>query len=122
MSCSASSIGPVGNSVVVLARVVGVTQLVITQASLASISRTIYLHESGDILTGPTLLTISTVVSDTLLTTYGWDVDATGWNFKDVINGTLLTTAGALRIAYTLVDTNGVQTVVSFAYIANAVE
>lgn len=121
MTCAASSIGPVGNSIAVLARVVGVNQILITQSSVASISRTIYQVGTGDIVTGPTTLLDTTVVFDVLQTDYEWDIDATGYNWRDIISGTLLTQSGALKIVYTIVDSGGLQTVMPFDYVAEAV-
>lgn len=116
MSCSASQVSWVGNSLAVLCRLHNLAGTNCTQASITSITRNIYLAATGALLVGPTTLSKTTVISDTLLTTYQWTVDATGWNFKDEISGTIMTTAGALKIVYTVVASDGLQTVESFDY------
>jgi hypothetical protein len=120
MSCAAQSVGFVGNSLCVLARVHNIAQTNITQAVVTNIVRNIYLEATDALLVGPTTLNKTNVVFDTLQTDYGW-TDATGYNFRDSINGALLTTAGALRIVYTIVASDGMQTVMAFSYNAESV-
>ena len=106
MSCAAQSVSWLGNSLAILARVHNLAQTNITQLVVTSIVRNIYLESTDALLVGPTELNKANVVFDTLQTDYGWTY-STGYNFRDSINGTLLTTAGALRIVYTIVASDG---------------
>lgn len=82
----------------------------IKQADVASIYRTIY-HANGSSpetpIAGPTPLTVSAVISDTL--TNGneeWTLDAIGRNFADSV--TVFDTANAIyRVQYTIVLGSG---------------
>lgn len=106
MSCSANQVSPVGNSLAVMARVHGLNQANITVASVSTISRTIYVKETGAVVQGPDTLTVGDVVTDTLSTANGWKQDTIGWNFNDEIDGSLIDTAGKLVIAYTIQPIN----------------
>jgi len=121
MSCSVSQVSWVGNSIAVLCRAHNLAGTNWTQSSITSIVRNIYLASTDDVLVGPTTLDKAVVISNTLLTTYQWTIDTTGWNFKDEINGTLITTAGALKIVYTIIDSGSMQSTMVFDYTAESV-
>ena len=105
-------------STVLLARVVGLDAVAITQASLTAAEYTIYEiddddpdewtpvdgHEGIDV-------TVSALIYDTLQTDDLWDADATGYNFKhalDVALGSPFPEAGAeYLIVFTLTPATG---------------
>ena len=69
------------------------------QATAATISRSVYLKEQNPgadrtLVSGPTALTVASVVFDTLQTDDRWDRDSTGYNFRDSIPYTVFSQAG----------------------------
>jgi len=88
------------------------------QADISSISRSIYQCNAADPSTpvsGPTSLTVSTVVSDTLGNgNEQWTLDAIGRNFADTV--TAFDTAGAIyRVQYTFALTSGATIVLLYS-------
>ncbi len=80
-------------SATLLARVVGNDGLPIVRADLASIKYSVYLLDDQDanartVVTGhdDVSLTVADVIFDTLQTDALWTVDATGYNFRHVLD------------------------------------
>ena len=95
-----------GSSLVVLAYVVGMNQVAINIASVASVTRKISLKDTGEVISTDSLVVGSTIFNS-LQTDYGW-TGATGYNFRDLINGSLLVRGNTqYEISYTLVDQAG---------------
>ncbi len=101
-----------------LARVVGAQGTPITQANIASAKYTAYLLDENDpdtatAITGHTdvVVSVASLVFDSLQTDDLWDVDATGYNFKhvlDVSTNQAFTTAGrTYRVVFELTPTSG---------------
>ncbi len=87
MSCGVSQVFWQGNSLVVLARIVGLNQVAITQASLSgTIGRTV-ANVNTKLAGDATALVVADTVFNSLQTDYGWDQDSTGYNFRDIISG-----------------------------------
>ena len=84
----------------IIARVVGNAGTNITQASLSTITYSVYDTSTGTVVTGhnAVALTISTVVFDTLQTDAVWTFDATGYNYKHTVEATALPTGGTVYI------------------------
>jgi len=107
-----SRIWPVylGDDFAARARVTLLSGDYITQAALASVSRSVF-HGSTTPTSGPTSLTVANVVYDTL---QEWDKDATGYNFAETLDNSLFTEAGDWGVRYTFVTTGGTDSVVWF--------
>lgn len=103
-----------GNTLVFLARIVGVAQTVVTQASVASAAYTLKTLDGTAIASGT--LTVSAVVFDTPLTTYGWDVDTTGYNFRHILTGSNFSGGDECEYKLTLVDSSGYPLVVAHRF------
>lgn len=127
MSNAADIFGTVfkNGSATLLARVVGANDTPIKQADIASAEYSIYLLEEDDpdaetVVTGHdgVTLDVSSLVFDTLQTDSIWDVDATGCNFKhvlDVSTNQAFTVAGReYRVRSELTPTSGQVIVVRF--------
>lgn len=122
MGCCAAGEGSIaGSSAVVLARVRAINQSYITRATTVSISRTIYLASNSAVLSGPTSLVVASTVFDTLQTDYGWNADVTGYNFRDAILGSALTTVGKIALVYSLVDSDGLTSLYRIEHTVKAV-
>ena len=79
-------------------------------ADLTSITRTVFDQNNADaVVIGPTTLTLSAVVLDTVVTdTALWDGSSVGYNFKDRILNTAFPTGGHMyRVEYAFVPTAG---------------
>lgn len=97
-----------GTTVVVLMRVVGVSQVPIVQASVDSCSRVIVnLGQRSDdapaIVGDVATIVIADSVFDSPQTDYGW-TRIPGYNFRDEI---LASAVGKWVVQYTFLDTNG---------------
>lgn len=76
------------STLVLMSRAVGLDAALITQASIDSITYTV--TKAGEVVAGPTSLTVADVVFDALQTDARWDVDATGYNFRFSISPSLI--------------------------------
>lgn len=114
--CAAGKTSIVGSTAVVLARVRAINQTYITQVTTASISRTIYLASTSTVLNGPTALVVADTVFDVMQMDYGWNADVTGYNFRDTIGGAFLATVGGIVIVYSLIDSSGLTSLMSFSH------
>jgi len=112
-------------SAIFLARVVGPTGAVVTQADVASLRYSVYLLDDQDPdqqtpLTGHSgvSLAVSGVIYDALRTDAIWTRDAIGYNFKHVLDVSAhaaFPTAGrTYRIAYELTPASGQVILVRF--------
>lgn len=96
-----------GAGAVLLARVVGNAGTPITQASLSSISRLVYVPATATSVSSGTL-TISSVVYDALQTGDLWAADSEGYNFKDTIGASTLSEGNTVyRVEYKFTPTSG---------------
>jgi hypothetical protein len=108
-----------------MARVVGWSNEAITQADIASAAYTVYLVSATDpnVWTvvdnhDAEVLTVASIVYDTLQTATPWTVDATGYNFRHTVpiaSAAFATPARSYVVQYTLTPTTGQPIVVSFA-------
>lgn len=80
-----------------------------TQASLTSITRTIFDTDSATPTTAiaTDILVIASVVFDTLQTDGRWTIDETGYNFRDSMGGSNFTDPNAYRVEYAFLSTGG---------------
>lgn len=112
-------------SATLLARVVGADGSAIQQADLASAKYTIYLlddtdPDSGTAVTGHTdvAVAVADLIFDTLQNDNLWDVDATGYNFRHVLdvsaNQAFATAGRHYRIVFELTPTSGQVILVRF--------
>lgn len=89
-----------------LARVVKGSGAALVQADVSSVARRIFDPASTTPTTpieGPTALTVSAVIFDTLQTDGYWTLDSTGYNFRDTYAGALLAEGGrTYRVEYTI--------------------
>ena len=105
-------------SATLLGRIVDGDGNAIQQADLSSITYSVYLLDDSDpdaatVVTGhdAASLTIADVIFDTLQTGGIWDVDATGYNFKHILdvstNQAFAEAARNYQIRYELTPTSG---------------
>ncbi len=117
-------------SAVFLARVVGADDTPITQADIASAEYSVYLLDERDpdemaVVTGHdgVSIDVSSLIYDTLQTDAIWGVDATGYNFKHVLDVSAdqaFTVAGRhYRVRYELTPASGQVIVVRFRVLCN---
>lgn len=108
-----------------LARVVGAQGTPITQANIASAKYTAYLLDENDpdaatALTGHTdvAVAVASLVYDSLQNDALWDIDATGYNFKHVLdvaaNQAFATAGRTYRLVFELTPTSGQVILVRF--------
>lgn len=108
-----------------LARVVGAQGTPITQANTASARYTASLLDENDPDAGAAIaghtsvaVDVASLIFDSLQTDDLWDVDATGYNFKhvlDVSSNQAFATAGRIyRVVFELTPTNGQVILVRF--------
>ncbi len=92
-----------------MARAVGQDAANITQASLTSISKKIFNLSTGSTTAVATAaLSTASVVFDTLQTDARWTKDSTGYNFRDTVAATTLSTGDTVYSAeYRFVPTAG---------------
>jgi len=85
----------------------------ITVASLASITRVVSVLVSNvwQSLSPDTLSPISNYVSDTPKLDNGWNADAIGYNFRDVVPSAKFATPGKTHITYTFTANDAGSTV-----------
>ena len=86
-----------------MARVYGNTGAVITQASLTSITCTVYNQATEVSVSSPTV-TVSTSVFDTLQTDGRWTYDSTGYNFRFEIAASVLASPNVVHIVHFIFD------------------
>lgn len=78
------------------------------QADLTSVTRKVFLVADESVVLGPTTLTISDVVLNSLSTGSIWTVDATGFNFIDTVPPTAFPVGDSeYRIEYKFTLTGG---------------
>lgn len=108
-----------------LARIRSVTGAYLQQSDLTSISLSVYdQNNANELVTGPTALTISSVVFNSLQAYDGvlWTVDRTGYNFKYRIAGlTAFPLARDYRVVITFTLTDGTTFPLVFELSAEAV-
>ncbi len=82
-----------GSTCAVMARVLDADAALISKANLATVTYSIWLLDDRDPNSRTAVaahadvsLDINTCISDTPQTTKGWSEDATGWNFRHVID------------------------------------
>ena len=99
---------------VVVTRETDGANVAITQAGTSTISYTMFVLSSGVITSGPTSLTVASVVFDSYQTGGVWvdkngdAIDATGYNFKHTLAGSLFPTAGqVLRLEHVYTPASG---------------
>jgi hypothetical protein len=108
-----------------LARVVGAQGTPITQANTASAKYTAYLLDENDpdagaAITGHTSVAVgvASLIFDSLQTDDLWDVDATGYNFKHVLdvsgNQAFAAAGRTYRVVFELTPTSGQVILVRF--------
>lgn len=83
-----------GSECWLMQRVVGADAAVITQASVSAVSYTVYTGTT--VVVASTALTIATVIFDTLQTDAKWTVDATGYNFLQILPRTAIPDGGTV--------------------------
>jgi len=113
-------------SATLLARVVGAGGAAITQATISAIKYTIYLLDANDPDAGTAVdghtdvavSPVSSVIFDALQTDDLWDVDATGYNFKHVLdvsaNQAFAKAGRTYRVVFALTPTSGQVILVRF--------
>lgn len=80
----------------------------VQQSDLSSITRKVFLVSDESVVLGPTALTISDVILNSLSTGSIWTVDSTGFNFIDTVPPTAFPTGDAeYRIEYKFTLTGG---------------
>ena len=119
--CAAGEESIAGSAVVALARLHAIEGADIKLATTVSISRTIYLASNSAVLSGPTALVVADSVFDTLQTAVGWKADVIGYNFRDAISGSSLTTVGKIAIVYSLVDSDGLTSLYRIRHTVNSI-
>jgi hypothetical protein len=74
----------------------------LTQAGVSSIARKVFDLSSSTPTTAidSSAVTVNTSVFDTLQTDDRWTIDTTGYNFRDVVAGSILTSGNRYRIEY----------------------
>jgi hypothetical protein len=114
----------VGGSATLMARIVGASGANIVQADIASIAYSIFTFDRyAKTRTGVTnhtavALTVANVVFNTLQTDAIWTVDATGYNFRHVLDvspNAAFAAVGTYLIEYKLTPNNGEVIIVRFA-------
>lgn len=97
-------------SLTVMARVKGHSGTNITQASISSITCSVYTDngdETGTLVTSPSVV-VSSAVSDTLVTDDPrWTVDTTGYNFIHTIPSAAFPTPVRHRVEYKFTPASG---------------
>jgi hypothetical protein len=91
-------------------RLYGADAALITQASLSSITFTVWDLEATDpsSSTASGTLTVSSVVHDTLQTDDRWTADVVGYNFRHDVAATICTTGGhSYRFEYVFTASGG---------------
>lgn len=120
--CESVQIVHAGTTVTVLARLVGIDQTPATQASLATILRSVVAVDTGAVIVEEEELGKADVVFNALQTDWGWDVDDIGYNLRDTINGTAFDGyVGLMRVVYTITDADGHQIVAAVTVTATEV-
>ena len=127
MAHAADIVGTVfkNGSATLLARVVGADGTPVTQADIASAEYGVYLLEHDDpdaaaVVSGHdgVSLDVSSLIFDSLQTDGVWDVDQTGYNFKQVLDvsaNQAFTVAGrTYRIVFELTPASGQTILVRF--------
>jgi len=80
----------------------------VQQSDLSSVTRKVFLVSDESVVLGPTNLTISDVILNTLSTGSVWTVDTTGFNFIDTVPPTAFPAGDAeYRIEYKFTLTGG---------------
>lgn len=103
-----------GAGATLMARVLGNSATPITQATCTSIARKVFLNGSST-ASDSSSLTVANVVFDTTQTDARWSEDETGYNFRDVVAASILSTGNAqYRVEYTITPTSG--EVIRFAF------
>ena len=91
-----------------MARIYSPTGALITQAGTTSVTRTVTNLRTGAVISAASPLTVANVIFDTLQTDARWTKDSTGYNFKDSITSTILTSPNVIhRAEYKFVPTSG---------------
>lgn len=89
----------------------------ITRAVITSITRRIFDLDGGTptVAIDETVLTVASVVFDTLQTDGRWTKDETGYNFRDTIGGAIFSTANHnYLVEYKIVGANGELAAIAF--------
>lgn len=86
-----------------MARVYGNTGVAITQASLTSITCSVYNLATETSIATPTV-TISTSVFDTLQTDARWTFDPTGYNFRFEVAASAFASPNVIHIVHFIFD------------------
>lgn len=103
-----------------MARVVGNDAANIVQADIASIARNVFIGSTLN--SGPTALTVATVVFDTLQTDARWSVDSTGYNFRDDVGAAIFAAGSTLyRLEYAFTPASGEVFQVVFEALAKSI-
>ena len=129
MAVEARGTVAVGGTVACMARVRNIdTAAYITQATVSTITYSIYsldeTTQARTIVTNHSAIsvTVATSVFDSLQTTLGWDEDATGYNFRHVIdistNAAFATVNTTYIVEYTITPTSGQKIKVPFRVVA----
>lgn len=80
----------------------------VVQSDLSAISRRVFTAADGATVIGPTSLTITDVILNTLSTGTAWTTDSTGFNFVDTIPATAFPTGDTeYQVEYKFTLTGG---------------
>ena len=91
-----------------MSRIYSPTGALTTQAGTTAITRTVTNLRTGVVISAATPLTIANVIFDALQTDARWTKDSTGYNFKDGISGTILTSPNVIhRVEYKVEPASG---------------
>ena len=97
-------------SATLLARVVGADAAAVAQADIASAKYTVYLLDADDpdagaAVTGHTAVAVAVadLIFDALQTDDLWDVDATGYNFRHILDVSTAQAFAAAGVSYLVV-------------------
>lgn len=107
-----------------MARVVGNDAAVITIATISTIKQHVFDLDATDptVDLSNTALTVANVVFDTLQTDARWTKDSTGYNFRDDVDDTILSTGGnRYRFEYVFEPSSGAKFHVLFEITALAI-
>ena len=95
----------------------------ITQAVISSIARKVFDLDSTTPTTAvdSSSVTVASSVFDTLQTDGRWSKDSTGYNFRDTVAASVLSSAHRYRVEYVFTGSNGEKAVLLFEVSAKSI-